>query len=113
MPVSDINECDNNPCPANSQCVNNDGAYVCNCNTGFVKQGLVCTGKSHIKITARLFIKKSSCDLLFCMLSRVNEIIASDIILCIRPTNKRRRYIVTSSLIGWVHTQNDSWDMAT
>ena len=23
-----------------------------------------------------------------------------------RPTNERRRYIVTSSLIGWVHTQN-------
>ena len=24
-----------------------------------------------------------------------------------RPANERRRYIVTSSLIGWVHTQND------
>ena len=23
--------------------------------------------------------------------------------------NERRRYIVTSSLIGWVHTQNDDW----
>ena len=29
------------------------------------------------------------------------------IILCMRPANERRRYIVTSSLIGWVHTQND------
>ena len=28
------------------------------------------------------------------------------IILSVRPTNKGRRYIVTSSLIGWVHTQN-------
>ena len=27
------------------------------------------------------------------------------IILCMRPTNERRRYIVTSSLIGWVHAQ--------
>ena len=27
--------------------------------------------------------------------------------LCMRPANERRRYIVTSSLIGWVHTQND------
>ena len=29
------------------------------------------------------------------------------IILCLHPANERRRYIVTSSLIGWVHTQND------
>ena len=29
------------------------------------------------------------------------------IILCIRPANMRWRYIVTSSLIGWAHTQND------
>ena len=28
-------------------------------------------------------------------------------ILCMRPANERRRYIVTSSLIGWAHTQND------
>ena len=31
------------------------------------------------------------------------------IILCVRPANERRRYIVTSSLIGWVHTQNNPW----
>ena len=31
------------------------------------------------------------------------------IILCTRPANERRRYIVTSSLIDWVHTQNDPW----
>ena len=30
----------------------------------------------------------------------------SGIILCIRPTNERWRYIATSSLIGWAHTQN-------
>ena len=24
--------------------------------------------------------------------------------------NKRRRYNVTSSLIGWAHTQNDPWN---
>ena len=28
-------------------------------------------------------------------------------ILCMHPVNERRRYIVTSSLIGWEHTQND------
>ena len=33
------------------------------------------------------------------------------IILCMPPANERRRYIVTSPLIGWAHTQNNpcSW----
>ena len=26
-----------------------------------------------------------------------------------QPANKRQHYIVTSLLIGWAHTQNDSW----
>ena len=30
----------------------------------------------------------------------------SGIILSKRPANERRRYIVTSSPIGWAHTQN-------
>ena len=30
----------------------------------------------------------------------------SGIILWMRPANERRRYIVTSSLISWAHTQN-------
>ena len=29
------------------------------------------------------------------------------IILCMHPANERRRYIVTSSLIGWAQTYND------
>ena len=29
--------------------------------------------------------------------------------LCMRPANEIRRYNVTSSLIGWAHTQNDPW----
>ena len=28
-------------------------------------------------------------------------------ILCMRPASGRRRYNITSSLIGWAHTQND------
>ena len=32
------------------------------------------------------------------------------IILCMHPANERRRYDVTSSLIGWAHTQNDPCD---
>ena len=34
---------------------------------------------------------------------------SSWIILCMCPANERRRYIITSSLIGWAHTQNDPW----
>ena len=32
----------------------------------------------------------------------------TEIILCMRPANERRRYIVMSSAIGWMHTQNDA-----
>ena len=31
-------------------------------------------------------------------------------ILCMHPTNERRRYNVTSSLIGWAHIQNYRWN---
>ena len=29
--------------------------------------------------------------------------------LGMRPANERRRYIVTTSLIGWTHTETDPW----
>ena len=35
------------------------------------------------------------------------------IILCMCPANERRHYNVTSSLIGCVHSQNDSWAYIT
>ena len=34
---------------------------------------------------------------------------ASGIILCMGPANERWRYNLTSSLIGWMHIQNDPW----
>ena len=34
-------------------------------------------------------------------------IMGTGIILCMRPANERWHYNVTSSVIGWVHTQND------
>ena len=34
----------------------------------------------------------------------------SNIILWMRPANERRRYIVTSPLIGWAHTWDDHCD---
>uniref|UniRef100_K1QGK1 Fibrillin-2 n=1 Tax=Magallana gigas TaxID=29159 RepID=K1QGK1_MAGGI len=32
---TDINECDKNPCPANSRCQNTVGSYTCTCNYGY------------------------------------------------------------------------------
>ena len=32
------------------------------------------------------------------------------IIICMRPANERRRYNVTSPLIGWAHSQNNPCD---
>ena len=34
---------------------------------------------------------------------------SSEIILCMCPTNERHCYNVTSSLIGWAHSQNHPW----
>ena len=31
------------------------------------------------------------------------------IFLFMRPANEKRRYLVTSSVIGWAHTQKDPW----
>ena len=38
-----------------------------------------------------------------------SDSLSAGIILCMHPANERRRYIVTSSLIGWVQIQNDLW----
>ena len=60
------------------------------------------------------FPHKSCHGLISTMLSGTiwNDITCADtlgIILCMRPANERRRYIVTPSLIGWAHTQTDHW----
>lgn len=44
--VVDINECEDNPCPKYSNCVNTDGGYACNCFTGYYKDNnSQCQGK--------------------------------------------------------------------
>ena len=39
----------------------------------------------------------------------ISCISCAGIILCMLPANERWRYNVTSSLIGWPHTQNHPW----
>lgn len=42
---SDINECNiQNVCPADSNCINFEGSYVCACNSGFTKINATCIG---------------------------------------------------------------------
>ena len=38
-----------------------------------------------------------------------NTVPISRLILGLRPANERQRYFVTTSLIGWVQTKNQSW----
>ena len=33
-----------------------------------------------------------------------------EVILCMHPANERRRYIATSSMIGWAHIQYNPWE---
>lgn len=34
---TDVNECSSRPCPSNSQCVNTEGSYNCDCQSGYIK----------------------------------------------------------------------------
>ena len=51
------------------------------------------------------------CCVLFTSESKIGVdpegVTTAGVILCMRPANERRRYNVTSSLIDWVHAQND------
>ena len=42
-------------------------------------------------------------------ITATNPLRPAGIILCMCPANERRRYNVTSSLIGWAHAQDDHW----
>ena len=45
-----------------------------------------------------------------CKISQISadrNVPCSGIIMCMHPANERRRYSVTSFLIGWAHAQND------
>ena len=48
----DINEChspEKNTCQKNNVCINTIGSYRCECQNGFVKNGIFCDGKLNFK----------------------------------------------------------------
>lgn len=40
LTITDINECDTNPCENGGQCTNSEGSFTCNCAGGW--RGLAC-----------------------------------------------------------------------
>lgn len=46
---SDVDECsaDLSPCDENTNCINNDGSYICTCNQGFSGDGKTCEGNEY------------------------------------------------------------------
>ena len=49
LPFSDIDECKNEAlfnCTKNSSCVNLEGNYTCNCDSGYTQDGDLCIGRN-------------------------------------------------------------------
>ena len=42
--LPDIDECDGGYCDSNADCVNTEGSFSCTCVSGYVGNGLNCTG---------------------------------------------------------------------
>ena len=42
---TDVNECLLAPCGFNSNCTNTNGSYICECHTGYERNGKNCEGK--------------------------------------------------------------------
>ena len=47
--LSDINECDNNPCQNGATCTNTIGGYQCSCTQGF--EGKLCDQGNATEVT--------------------------------------------------------------
>lgn len=51
---TDVDECLTVHCPANSQCVNLPGSYLCSCDAGFFMSNQTCVGKKLTKISLEI-----------------------------------------------------------
>ena len=54
---TDINECSDDPCDSNADCMNTEGSFLCQCQNGFNGDGFACTGKHlfYIQIHCSLY----------------------------------------------------------
>ena len=48
--LTDINECDTNPCDVNAMCQNTPGSFTCTCLAGFTGDGFTCVGKIIVQL---------------------------------------------------------------
>ena len=46
--LADINECDMSPCDSNATCTNTPGSFMCACNSGYIGDGMTCTGEHFV-----------------------------------------------------------------
>ena len=78
----------------------NISMYISQCNSLFIYT-------YHVFLLIqlyRLFRSVHKCDV-------ITSLLISGLILVLRPANERRRYFVTTSLIGWVQAWNQPCDM--
>ena len=63
--VVDIDECAEEECHPSATCVNNPGSFVCNCNPGFIGDGVIsCSGTQNF-ITVKCSTTESHANVLY------------------------------------------------
>ena len=78
------------------------------CMTSFINSQLVTYMVVHVCKYRRAGLSCHEDLFSFCITDSLHrKSTDTEIIFRMRPTNERQCYIVTSSLIGWAHTQND------
>ena len=92
--LDNINECERNAtiCGPAADCKDTPGSYECFCHEGFaLNEPLgICIG-TWVRSEQNLYFSNIFLTI-------------SGLVLGLRPPNERRRYFVTTSLIGWAQT---------